>query len=92
MSKSDFESLAELNVNEHTESKNGFTYLSWAWAHQYLGKLDPDFDWFTHDFLNAEGSTMPYMQTPAGCFVRVTVTFKGKARTHTYPVIDHRNK
>ena len=27
-----FETLNKINVNEHTEKKNGLTYLSWAWA------------------------------------------------------------
>ena len=30
--KSVFEVLNAINVNEHTEKKNGLTYLSWAWA------------------------------------------------------------
>lgn len=94
MSKSDFETLAELNVNEHTEKKGQFTYLSWAWAHDYLARLDPEFDWWLHDFpASAEGQIKwPYMATPAGCFVRVTVKFKGKERTHTYPILNHQNR
>ena len=24
--------LLKVNVNDHTEKKNGLTYLSWAWA------------------------------------------------------------
>ena len=27
-----FETLNGVNVNGHTEKKNGLTYLSWAWA------------------------------------------------------------
>ena len=27
-----FDILNKINVNEHTEKKNGLTYLSWAWA------------------------------------------------------------
>ena len=30
--KNYFEILNSVNVNEHTEKKNGLTYLSWAWA------------------------------------------------------------
>ena len=33
--------LLKLNVNEHTEKKNGLTYLSWAWAWQEALKADP---------------------------------------------------
>ena len=89
-----FKELAELNVNEHVEKKGKFSYLSWAWAHDYLAKLDPDFDWWLHDFPAAADGQIkwPYMATPAGCFVRVTVKFKGRERTHTYPVLNHQNK
>ena len=27
-----FKELSKVNVNEHTEAKGKFTYLSWAWA------------------------------------------------------------
>jgi hypothetical protein len=36
-----FEKLNAVNVNEHTEKKNGLTYLSWAWAWGELKKRYP---------------------------------------------------
>ena len=30
--KSTWDVLSSINCNEHTEKKNGLTYLSWAWA------------------------------------------------------------
>ena len=27
-----WETLSKIDVNDHTEKKNGLTYLSWAWA------------------------------------------------------------
>ena len=27
-----WETLSKIDVSEHTEEKNGLTYLSWAWA------------------------------------------------------------
>ena len=30
--RSVWDTLKEISVNEHTEKKNGLTYLSWAWA------------------------------------------------------------
>ena len=91
---SNYKELAELNVNDHTEQKGKFTYLSWAWAHDYLAKLDPDFSWELHEFsADSSGEVLwPYMSTPAGCFVKVSVTFKGKTIAHTYPVLNHQNK
>ena len=36
-----FADLNAVNVNEHTEKKNGLTYLSWAWAWGELKKRHP---------------------------------------------------
>ena len=36
-----FEELYAVNVNEHTEPKNGLTYLSWSWAWAYFKKKYP---------------------------------------------------
>ena len=36
-----FAELNAVNVNEHTEKKNGLTYLSWAWAWGELKKRHP---------------------------------------------------
>lgn len=40
--KNFFKRLNEINVNEHTETKNGLTYLSWMWAWQTLKLLYPE--------------------------------------------------
>ena len=37
-----FQTLNSINVNGKTETKNGLTYLSWAWAWGELKKLFPD--------------------------------------------------
>ncbi len=83
----DFKTLASINVNDKIEKKNGFSYLSWAYAHAKMAELDPDFDWWPHDF-----NGLPYLETPGGCMVKVTVRFGGKEKTHLFPVLDHRNK
>ena len=36
-----FQTLNSINVNDKTETKNGLTYLSWAWAWGELKKLYP---------------------------------------------------
>jgi len=88
---SNFTELSAMNVSEHAEKKGQFTYLSWAWAHDYLAKKDPEFNWWLHDFQNESGVTQPYMASLAGCFVRVSVLLFGKTVTHTYPVLNHAN-
>ena len=37
-----FETLSKINVSDHTEKKNGLTYLSWAWAWAEVKKAYPN--------------------------------------------------
>ena len=43
-----FQNLNEKNVNEFTQKKGNFTYLSWAWAVRELLKVAPDATWVIH--------------------------------------------
>ena len=92
MNKSIFEKLDSINVNEYTEKKGQFTYLSWSWAVRELLKVSPDATWEIHQFGYDGVSCQPYMQTEAGCFVQVTVTVNGIDRTQVHPVLDNRNQ
>ena len=84
--------LLKINVNDHTERKNGLTYLSWAWAWSEVLKLDPEAQWVAHEY-GPQGSEVPYMQLPDGsCMVKVTVTIKGKHKSCLLPVMNHRNQ
>ena len=42
MEKSVFETLFEVNVNDHVEKKNGLSYLSWPYAWAQVKKLYPE--------------------------------------------------
>jgi hypothetical protein len=90
--KSTFEQLNDLNVNEYTEKKGRFTYLSWAWAVRELLQVAPDATWVIHEWGYDGVSRQPYMQTEAGCFVQVTVSVNGVDRTQVHPVLDSYNK
>ena len=79
--------LLKLNVNEHTEKKNGLTYLSWAWAWQEALKADPA---ATFDVQIFDG--MPYMNVNGTGLVWVTVNMFGQPRTCMLPVMDYKNK
>ena len=87
-----FEQLDSINVNEYTEKKGQFTYLSWAWAVRELLKVAPDATWKIHEWGYDGVSRQPYMQTEAGCFVQVTVTVHDIERTQVHPVLDNRNQ
>ena len=40
-----YQEIKRINVNEHTEKKGKFTYLSWAWAVDQLLHLDSTATW-----------------------------------------------
>jgi hypothetical protein len=84
---SKFAELAKINVNEHTEKKNGLTYLSWAWAVDQLLRQDETASW-EYRFSNDK----PYVQIGETCMVFCTVRAFGVERTAQLPVMDHRNK
>tara|TARA_Y100001951_G_C11181967_1_gene206475 strand:- start:48 stop:611 length:564 start_codon:yes stop_codon:yes gene_type:complete len=88
-----FDKLNKVNVNDYTEKKGQFTYLSWAWAVRELLKVAPDSTWRIQEYNHAiQGMMQPYMTTDAGCFVKVTVTVDGIDRTQVHPVLDNRNQ
>lgn len=83
--------LLKINVNEHTERKNGLTYLSWAWAWAEVLKVDPQATWVAHTY-GPPGSEEPCMRVGKSAMVHVSVTIKGLRRECMLPVMDHRNK
>ena len=86
-----FQVLDKVDVSGKSEKKGMFTYLSWAWAVRELLRVSPDATWEVHEW-GMEGNRQPYMQTEAGCFVKVSVTVNGITREQVHPVLDNRNK
>jgi hypothetical protein len=85
--------LLKINVNEHTERKNGLTYLSWAWAWAEVLKFDPQAQWEALEYPQPDGTITPCMYVGEGsAMVKTRVTIKGKTQTCMLPVMDHRNK
>ena len=85
--KSVFEVLNAINVNEHTEKKNGLTYLSWAWAWQEVKKNFPDATYTIYE--NANG--LNYHTDGRTCWVKTGVTICGLEHIEYLPVMDYRN-
>jgi len=83
--------LLKINVNDHTEKKNGLTYLSWAWAWAEVLKHDAEATWVCHTY-GPQGSEEPCMRIGKTAMVHVSVTIKGLRRECMLPVMDHRNK
>lgn len=80
MTKS-FKELSEINVNKHIEKKGNLSYLSWAWAVDYLLREDPTATWGFHE------------PTYFGETVMVSCTVKamGKEMYMHLPVMDNKN-
>lgn len=82
-----FKALAAVDCAEHIEKKNGFSYLSWAWAVRQLLSQYPTATWEVIRF-----NGLPYLDTPAGVFVEVAVTVEGVTRSQIHPVLNHKNQ
>ena len=82
--------LLKVNVNDHTEKKNGLTYLSWAWAWQEAIKADPKATWEVKMF--GPNYDQPYVSIGETKMVFVEVTMFEKTLACQLPVLDHRNK
>lgn len=87
ISKSVFETLNAVNCNEHTEKKNGLTYLSWAWAWAEVKKRYPGA--FFTIYENPDG--WPYWTDGRYCWVKTGVTIEGLELTEYLPVMDYKN-
>jgi hypothetical protein len=83
-----FKKLNDINVNGHTEKKNGLTYLSWAWAWAEVKKLYPDATYTIYK--NADGWL--YHTDGKTCWVETGVTINGIEHIEYLPVMDHRNR
>ena len=83
-----FEVLNGINVNGHTEGRNGLTYLSWVWAIAEVMKRCPDMQ---HEVVKFDG--LPYVyDEKTGYMVYTKVTIQGVTREMWLPVMDSANK
>lgn len=83
-----FDELYPVNVNEHTEKKNGLTYLSWAWAWAEVMKRYPSAKFEVHMF---DGK--PYLEDKnLGYMVMTSMEIDGIERSMWLPVMDSSNK
>ena len=60
-----FNELRLINVNEHTERKGKFTYLSWTWAVDQLLQNDPAATWIFGDPVYFNESVMVFCTVTA---------------------------
>lgn len=86
--QSSFAVLNKINCNEHTEKKNGLTYLSWAWAWQIIKQNFPDAYYTIYE----DGSGIPYFTDGRTCWVKTGVTIQGLEHIEYLPIMDFRNQ
>ena len=91
--KNIWDTLSRVNVNQHTEEKNGLTYLSWAWA---WGTMMEHFPHLTVEWaMSADeaGVIRDAIFYPGGtASVQCRVTIDECSREMWLPMMDHKNK
>jgi hypothetical protein len=86
--KSVYEVLSKINVNDKTETKNGLTYLSWAWAWGVLKQNYPSASYTIYE--NKDGWN--YHTDGKTAWVKTGVTVENIEHIEYLPIMDFRNK
>lgn len=86
---SKFNQLRSINVNDRVESKNGLSYLSWAWAWDTFKQHCPD---ATYEIVKNPNNGLPYFESQSGAIVYTKVTTEGETHEMWLPVMDNNNK
>ena len=86
--KSVFETLFEVNVNDHVEKKNGLSYLSWPYAWAEVKKRFPDANYKVYE---TETGCI-YFTDGRTCWVKTGVEIAGLEHIEYLPIMDYKNK
>lgn len=85
-----FDTLFEVNVNDHVEKKNGLSYLSWAYAWADIKKRYPN---ATYEIKRFGETNLPYVYDQnTGYMVFTSVTIDDLTHEMWLPVMDSANK
>lgn len=88
--KSTFDVLSSVNVNDKVEKKSNLTYLSWAFAWAEVKKACPN---ATYDVITDTTTNKPYFYDEnLGYMVMTEVTIEGETLGMWLPVMDGANK
>lgn len=89
-----WETLSKIDVSSYVESKNGFTYLSWAHAWREIKNIYPQAVFKKHR--HEETGTPVFMDHNGNAYVVVTVVIKTDDEiadaTEVFPVLSSSNK
>ena len=83
-----FETLNNINVEEHIEEKNNLRYLSWAWAWAEVKKVYPLAQYTIYE--NQDGWN--YFTDGRTGWVKTGVTIEGLEHIEYLPIMDYKNK
>ena len=86
--KSVFETLFEINVNDHVEKKNGLSYLSWPYAWAEMKKRFPAANYKVYE----TESGCIYFTDGKTCWVKTGVEIAGLEHIEYLPIMDYKNK
>ncbi len=88
--KSIFETLFNVNLNEHIEKKTGLSYISWPYAWAEVKKYYPD---ACYEIKLFGENNLPYVfDENTGYMVFTSVTIKNITHEMWLPVMDNANK
>ena len=85
MEKSVFETLFEVNVNDHVEKKNGLSYLSWPYAWAEVKKRFPEANYKVYE----TETDCIYFADGKTCWVKTSVEIAGLEHIEYLPIIDY---
>jgi hypothetical protein len=92
--KTVWETLSAINVNENIEKKNGFSYLSWSWAWATLMDHYPHAEFYFENQSGENGdlNNDGVIRYPDGTAeVRCVLTVEDVSHTMWLPVMDYKN-
>jgi len=90
MSKSVFETLSSINVNDKVEQKDKLTYLPWAWAWAEVKKAYPS---ATYGIYKHPETGQPYIEDKnLGYMCSTYVNIEGETLEMWLPVMNGANK
>lgn len=89
--KSVFDELFAVNANDHTEKRNGLTYLSWAWAWAEVKKRFPNTTYKVYE-RETEFGMVNYFTDGRTCWVKTGIIIDGLEHIEELPVMDFKNK
>ena len=93
----DFKEMRKIDVSKHVEKKKTgsteLSYLSWAYAFDFLGTYHEDWSYEIKMFPNENGVMMPYVYDEnTGYMVFTEITIEGNTKAMFLPVMDGANK